>query len=206
MKRRILFLLNLLIILLVASSYAKAENLYFSIVLGYDRGAIALSSLDLVETESSLDIAQNDGQYLARMLSFSGVVLYEKRFDLPLEYFNTPPREWFDEDGNQIVVPEGSENGERSLEISSVIIFVPYFRNAKVIEVLKEESVLLTIDLSAYARCNENGVCEGVETISACPSDCLCGNRVCDARENERICPGDCLVRISLLHRIWLWI
>lgn len=56
---------------------------------------------------------------------------------------------------------------------SETTLIFPYYPNAKKIEILDENgNKKLDIDLSSYARCNENNFCDFNEDIQRCPEDC----------------------------------
>jgi hypothetical protein len=74
----------------------------------------------------------------------------------------------------------------------SMLFFLPYYENAKTIEILKGQQELLSVDLATL--CNKNSMCEPpLETYFSCPQDCQSGSAdgVCDKVTDGR-CDQDC--------------
>ena len=49
---------------------------------------------------------------------------------------------------------------------------MPYFKTAKSISIYKEEKEILNIDVSSFAVCNQNKICDNQETKATCSEDC----------------------------------
>ncbi|MBI2651987.1 hypothetical protein HYX00_00855, partial [Candidatus Woesearchaeota archaeon] len=158
--------------------FVFADTLSYSVVIGYDNGALSLKDVLLIK--ASPMPASETGEYKARILSFKGDVLFETAFNVNLEPFYSMPL------SKETVKPP------QKLTKTTFDLVLPYYANAKSIQILKNNNLLLEIDLSKFSTCNENKVCDGSESLEACPGDCTCGNNVCDANENYMICSSDC--------------
>jgi hypothetical protein len=167
MKINKLLLLIIIFSMVIASVNAAT---YYSIILDYDRGDIKLNNIKLVENEQELDFSKNTGDYELKIRSFNGVELFTTNFEIDTTIYSAPLPEWFDDEGNQIVIPEDDEDIE--LEKTSKVVFAPYFENAKEGIIEKNKGTLLSINLADYSVCNENKICDGTEDYMTCPSDC----------------------------------
>ncbi|MBI2546004.1 hypothetical protein HYV81_02380 [Candidatus Woesearchaeota archaeon] len=166
-----IFLVMLAIFALI--SLVKAETVSYSIALDFDSGKFTLKNIELVPAEP---MSKTDGKlYTARITSFNGEVLYETTFNVEVAIFRAP-------------------GGAAASQPSSTVVdlVLPYYPNAKSVLILKGREIMFEVDVSSFSVCNENKVCEGIESIDTCPSDCTCGNRVCDKGENYIACSSDC--------------
>jgi hypothetical protein len=161
-------LLSIIVFTLVIGSVNAAT--YYSITLDYDKGNITLNNIKLVENQQELDFSKNVGDYEFKIKSFSGIELFSTRFEIDTKVYSAPLPEWFDDEGNQIIIPEEDDNIE--LEKTYKVIFAPYFENAKEGIFEKNDYSLLSVNLADYSICNENQICDGTEDYMSCPSDC----------------------------------
>ncbi|MBS3156906.1 hypothetical protein J4442_01890 [Candidatus Woesearchaeota archaeon] len=93
--------------------------------------------------------------YLLRLISFEDDVLYSRYFDINVDIVFAADPSWFDENGNQIFIPEYDvpEIKDTILEIS-----IPYYSNAKRIEIFDPYGKkLLEIDVSSFAKMDSDG-------------------------------------------------
>ena len=147
-------------------------NVYVSLTLDYTDGKLSKLDIKLIQSEELLDFSKKLGDYKAVIKSFDDNVLFETYFDITTEVVPEPLKEWFDEKGNQIVIPD--KPVDMKLKDASVVVFVPYFKNGKVIEIYdKSNKLKLTIDISDFATCNINNICDLKESHDLCPEDCL---------------------------------
>lgn len=160
------------------------EVLSYSIILTYDSGMFTLKDLTLVQSNPTP--VSEGNVYRAQVVSFLGNVLYETSFTVQLLILNA--------------VEEGGSSGVASNETTSnylltkrdIDLLLPWYANAQKITILKNETLMLEIDVSSYAQCNENALCDGNETLKFCPGECTCGNGICDPEENYVQCQRDC--------------
>ncbi|MFH0973973.1 MAG: hypothetical protein V1817_04280 [Candidatus Micrarchaeota archaeon] len=180
-----IFLLYAFLILASSLAYATSYNL----VLKLENGSVTLGELGLVEANSSVE---TQGEYVATLISFKGAVLFEKHFDFGL-VLHAPPREWFDENGTQIV----NKSNQTISQPFFAQILIPYFVNGKSIDIYRNSTKLNSFSVSKYAACNENGVCEPTlgENYGVCSTDCSSGSKdgLCDGVKDGK-CDPDCLI------------
>ena len=168
MKKIIIFIIGLV---MLASAVHAASNLYFSITLDYVSGQLTKQYVKLIQSKEALDLSKKTGDYKLVLNSFSDDNLYQTYFDVTTQIVPSGLKQWFDEKGNQIVVSEKPVDLE--LKKTSVVVFAPYFRNVKSIKISdKNNELKLTIDVSDFATCNMNKVCDLKESHELCPEDC----------------------------------
>ena len=168
-----------LILALSVAHTAYAEALSYSLALDYDSGKLSLQNIELVSATPPKKALENE--YTARILSYRNENLYETTFGISLVKFYGLP-----------ISRETANLPPEELNETTVDLLLPYHPNAKTIHILKQEALLLEVDLSSFAICNENKICDGSESPATCPSDCTCGNNVCDASESYMSCSSDC--------------
>ena len=172
--RKVIFL-TILIALMPA---IFADTLSYSAVIDYDNGALSLKDILLIKA-APMPISKT-GEYAARIASFKDEILFETAFNINLEPFYSVP------------LSKETAKSPQKLTKTNFDLLLPYYPNAKSLQILKEGNTLLEIDLSKFSTCDENKICGGSESLEACPSDCACGNNVCDANENYMVCSSDC--------------
>ncbi|MFA5888358.1 MAG: hypothetical protein WC852_06640 [Candidatus Nanoarchaeia archaeon] len=110
---------------------------------------------ELVEGYPDHKIQPEDG-FTAKIYGFDGKEDYSFKF--PVEF-------WFYD--NPTILSE-----------KPVLIIFPYYRNIKEAKIYdKQDKLQLTVDLSEFATCNQNGVCNpdiGEDNV-LCASDCKAG-------------------------------
>jgi len=132
---------------------AEKNQIFFSVTLNYDFGIISQKDIKLIESIGEIDKRSDIGDYKLKIYSFSNKLLYETNFDFDLEIFNSPPREWFDDEGNQIYIPDEGKIESTTIEKTIKVLFAPYFSNAKSIEIYdRDNNLKLEVDVSKYAK------------------------------------------------------
>lgn len=165
---------------LIPITYASSNDLLFSLSLEYNYGNITIKDIKLIKGYAP---NVNDiGRYSLSMYSFNATLLYNTKFDIPTKIAMDLPR------GNFTQKLYTDEDGSYGF----VTLVLPYFKNAKTIKIFKGEELKLEIDISSFATCNENNICDNRETHELCPDECLCGNGKCDPGESYQTCSQDC--------------
>ncbi len=164
----------LLFILLVLPVFAqKSDTLFVSVTLEYNRGTVTIKDTNLIQSSEYIDKSKDTGNYTLKVYSYNGTALYETKFDFDLNILSAPPKEWFDNEGNQIYFPNETQPSKTGLDRASVVLFVPYFKTMKVLKIYdKNNNEILTSDVSKFAVCNLNSICDDKETKEVCPEDC----------------------------------
>jgi len=177
MKTKIINLaIAFLILGLTPLVLAEGNQLFFSINLDYDSGTISQQSVKLIESMGEIDKKSLVGDYKLKIYSFNEELLYESNFDFDLELFNSPPKEWFDDEGNQIYIPDETEAEPTLIERTTKVLFAPYSATAKELRIEKENKIELIIDVSEFALCNQNNICDNGESKELCSEDCSGAN------------------------------
>ncbi|MDI6737355.1 MAG: hypothetical protein QME12_02445 [Nanoarchaeota archaeon] len=118
---------------------------------------------ELVEGYPDHKLQPEEG-FTAKVYGYDGLEAYSFKF--PVEF-------WFYD--NPTILSE-----------KPVLIIFPYYRNIKEAKIYDKKDVLrLTVDLSVFATCNQNGVCNPNigEDNELCPADCKAGEAEARAAE-----------------------
>lgn len=185
-------LLTAIIVFAFALPIVFADSLSYSVVMDYNEGAFSLKDILLVKAAPMP--SSETGGYTAKIISFKNEILFETAFNVNLEAFYSFP------------LSKETPKAAKKLTKTNLDLLLPYYANAKSIQILKDNKLLLEIDLSRFSTCNENKICGGAESVESCPSDCTCGNNVCDANEDYKICSADCEVESKEIFGLWLYI
>src|SRR3989338_38646 len=168
MKKTLLLIFGLI---MLGGIVAAASNLYISLTLDYANGNFSKTGVKLVESEELLDFSKKTGEYRAVAVSFNKDILFETHFDINSQVFPEPLKEWFDEKGNQIVIPEKS--ADTQLKDVFAVIFIPYFKNVQYVKIYDAANNLkLSADISEVATCNMDKICDLKESNKLCSEDC----------------------------------
>ncbi len=147
----------ILLISLIILTNAYAIDISYVISLQKTNDKLSLISIELADGPGQDYIDQQEYGYKANILSFKEEILFTVNFTIEkdiIERRDTNATEY-----------------EQSEEIADLTF--PYYNNAKKIEIYDETGELkLEIDLSSYARCNENEFCDFNENKGVCPEDC----------------------------------
>ena len=157
-------------ILCSAIVFAQQNKIYYSLTLEYTKGEILKKDMFLIESPEQ-DYKNQPGEgYSLILKSFKEEELFSMKFNFPLKKINDAPVDWFDKEGQQIIVPTVTE---KELDRASIALSVPYFKNGKTIEIYdKSNKLKLSIDVSEFSTCNFNKICDLKESHELCPEDC----------------------------------
>ena len=154
MKQRLL----ILIVMMILSISVSAVETVYIISIQRTNTELSLISIDLSEGPGQDYLDETESEYKANMVSFNGEKLFTINFSK----------------GEFIIEHRGTEVTEYYNASEEVIeLTFPYYNNAKIIEILDEKNIKkLKIDLSSYARCNQNEFCDFNENKNSCAEDC----------------------------------
>lgn len=138
-----------LFLFLLASIASAQETLI--VCLEMTENSMASNCVDVLDGEPDEYLAEYDSSYKANVYSFKGEILTTFNFEKIVDFYN-------------------EETGEQE-ELEDTISF-PYYKNVNKLEILDGRKVALSVDLSEYAKCNENNICDAEETIEDCPEEC----------------------------------
>lgn len=159
-----------IVLLSIAIVNAQEEDVVLSLTLKYDGGKITKESIKLIEGVPPDRLNQPTDGYTAKVISFNNEELYSFKFLIELTPLTALDPTWFDDEGNQIFFPDETM---KPLEELVFVLNFPYFKNGKSIKIYNPNNKLvLIIDISEFATCNRNNVCDLKESHELCPEDC----------------------------------
>ena len=138
------------------------SDLSYSLTLQYDsetQQSFSLKNIELVSVRPQKQILGE--KYTVRIVSFKDEPLYETSFATNVEIFFSLPV-------SREEIPQKKQSSRTLIDL-----LLPYYPNAKAVMILQNKEVMVTIDLASLARCNENLVCDGSESMLTCPQDCV---------------------------------
>lgn len=132
---------------------AQQEELSYIISIDYDSGKLSLNEIKVVRSEPRTYLVQPKEGYEMKINSFSKENLFSFKFNI-----NPVPA-----DINPTNFPDKT----------TIVYTLPYFENAEFIEVLDQNGKnVLSVDVSMFAPCKVNNICDSNENIKSCPEDC----------------------------------
>ena len=139
-KYYFLILISLIFILSLKLASAYVSHFY-KIGIEYNRRELYLKNVRVVPL--SYQPKNFDGQYCTEIRDFNGKLLNKTYFGVPLEiYFDT-----IDNETGRI-----NGGGVKVLNQTEIILFLPYYKNAKEIVIYKNRNRVLTIDVSDFSK------------------------------------------------------
>ncbi|AJF63092.1 MAG: hypothetical protein QT11_C0001G0967 [archaeon GW2011_AR20] len=126
------------------------NNVVLSLTLKYNNGKITQEGIKLIEGNPPDRLNQPAEGYMVKIISFDNQELYSLKFSIELTPINALDPSWFDEQGNQIFFPEETTE---PLKEKVFVLNLPYFKNAKYVEIYDPTNeLLLRIDVSDYTN------------------------------------------------------
>lgn len=142
MKKIIFVLFGILVFVSLVCVSASKEDV-FVLRLNYDKGNVFVDDLIVSKGYFNED-AYNEGKYLLKMISLDEELLYSQNFEFDLEVYFEPNPDWFDEDGNQIVIPDEETVVKDTAELDLIL---PYYKNAQRIEISESGKLILNYEI-----------------------------------------------------------
>ncbi len=157
---------------LLLTSMSAAQGIHMLVCLHVTRDSVASTCTRAIEGNPE-DYVLDYQEYLAaRVYSLKNELLYNFTFEKSFKVFMDPGGSF--------------ETDEFDRDIS-----FPHYRNIGRLEIWDGREKKLVLDLSAYATCNEDMVCDSTESILTCPEDC---------REKAPVVRGDASVSEETVH------
>jgi len=146
------------LILLAFSMLAFAahaqQDVVFAVELLYSEdGSIMLENMELVKGAAPDYVIPWEEGFQAELLDFEGEEIFYMTFPISFAAYDRP----------------------RNLTEQPVLLFIPYVETSSKLNIKDaDDNLLLEIDVSEYAVCNQNGICEPHldENEILCPDDC----------------------------------
>lgn len=182
-KKQSTFAVLILILFSMNMGIVESQtNKIYVIDLNYEKGNINLINVSVKTGYAPDRRVQPESGHKLEVISFRNEVLQSFKFEVPNTIYPPPPL-------------EGEEpTGPVYLERVNFTLIVLFFGNGKEIHIYDSNNTLkLSIDISEFAECNLNKVCESQENYANCPEDCPSGSRdgYCDGITDGR-CDSDC--------------
>lgn len=146
---------------------AMAGDGSLAVDMHYDNGKVSLNELRLLEREPPDFFHEPEEGFTAKILAFNGSMLYSRKFEFSLWAYDNPQ-----------VLAETDE-----------LLILPYYNHMEEFRLYDSDGkLMLSADLSEYAICNQNGMCnpDYGETEKTCAEDCREGMPVEEERPAEK--------------------
>ncbi|MDP3899741.1 MAG: hypothetical protein Q8Q23_01530 [bacterium] len=181
MWKKNLFLITALASLLlinVSAVAAQSQQIYL-IKISYQQGDVEIADVSIkqgfVPAPERLE-EMNPDRYVVQLSSFSGEVLEERMFSIPLQVVSEPPKP-----GESVIL----EEEVRTLETTDHLVILSYHQDGKEIKLYNSDKseLLDETNISYLAQVCGDGVCQEHENYIECRNDCptsVIADGVCD--------------------------
>lgn len=132
---------------------AFAAEVVFSVDLAYKgEDTFVFKDVELLEGSPPSFLLQPDEGYRAEVTAFDKSELFKFNFTASLKAYDRP----------------------RQIAEKPVMLIFPYYNNAKQLGIYSGSRLILAVDLSEYAVCNQDGICDTEinENMKTCREDC----------------------------------
>jgi len=149
----------------MAKEIGEEPKLVYALTIVYENGLLETKNIRLIEGSAPDRINQPGTGYELRLISNDESILYSFKFLIETEPAFDPPIDIFDENGNQIIIPETPITTIKSTEL---VLVIPYFSEAKSIDIYDEtKQIVLSVDVSKYGKKSQgvDGLIDGNDPI-----------------------------------------
>lgn len=141
--KKLLIALALVCIPITGAS-AKQYSFLVEMEQEFATGAVVVQTVKLAEGEAPQEARGIRNPYVLQLVSSADDVLYVRRFAFPDGIdFAPPPREWFDDQGNQIRSERDTTETDSRPTKAPVSLAVPYLASATKVVVLDSNGVVV---------------------------------------------------------------
>lgn len=147
-----LLLLGVCFLLIV--SVASAQDIHMVVCLHITKDSVSSTCTKLFEGSPEDYVLDYPDYFTGKVYSLKNVLLYNFTFEKSVTAF----------DGH---------GGSYGVEEFDRDISFPQYRDVGRLEIWEGRNKKLDLDLSVYATCNEDMVCDSTESELTCPEDCM---------------------------------
>ena len=156
MKVKLILIILIILAGFSFSVYAQEKIFSFDVII-YKDDRVELIDFQISDGKVTDFPKYDDANYFIRILSFEGEILFEG--SMKITYIAHP------------FPPPGEEEREVELNETEKFLRMPYFANAKTIELYHDDKLIYSLDVAQYI-CDNDGTCDENESNQNCPSDC----------------------------------
>lgn len=161
-KAQLLAIVLLLFLFIHYSNATPVANKIFSLVLNYNNGSLAAVDISVTDGFAPDRKIQPESGWKAEIISFNDSTLESFKFQIPNMLSLSPPLEG-----------QGLPPGLITLSNINFTLIMQYYSDAKHLNFYNESNAkILSLDVSKFATCNLNGICESGESYEICSADC----------------------------------
>lgn len=144
-------IITVFILIFAISTYAiEIKEISYSIKINFQNDYASAEEVKIVEGKAAREDITQTYDYVINLMSFKDEKLSSKNFSLPIYW----------------------DDSDETLNNGSFDLFLPYYTNAKKVEIYKGNKKISEKDISGLSSCNQDGFCSALEILKDCPEDC----------------------------------